>query len=327
MCRPARLTLATADKLPDEPTRTESCPLMTRSSPATAPKNRTETAATDSRRTATPELLDRRIATPAMSSFLASLFFCVVACLFIAGWSQLELLAAESLSIIESAAAAIAIAVCGCGGLALVLTGVMDYREERVRLNLRAAMTRLLAARRAAAAGIAQESATPDAASQPQIGPTTPGRVHASHVPSDTAAGVTWIPWPVFARLVNAQKLHSRVRGRPFTLLHLRAVEQDPTARPRTVRVEAGHDYSIKLRQLLSATMRPRDVASVSPAGDCFMLMPETVHEVGRAFAGRLAHHVQPILGERKLLEIRQFTYTGSSKSEAMRIVGKPLAA
>jgi hypothetical protein len=51
--------------------------------------------------------------------------------------------------------------------------------------------------------------------------------------------------------------------------------------------------------------------------------MPETVHEIGRAFAGRLTKQLRTMLGDERLVEVRQFTFVGGTNS----LASQPMAA
>src|SRR5262249_39650765 len=110
--------------------------------------------------------------------------------------------------------------------------------------------------------------------------------------------------------LLCAHKAAARAWGHPFTLLQLRVTR---------CRRNRGRSADDMLQELLHATARSTDLASMSPAGDAFVLMPKTEHAAGHAVALRVARRAQEIFQDRLELEIRQFTHLHSCKSESLR--------
>jgi hypothetical protein len=134
-----------------------------------------------------------------------------------------------------------------------------------------------------------------------------------------------WLPWPVFAKLLSVHKADTRRHGHPFTLLHL---HKNGVASNAHGRLDGQHETPTPLFELLiNCSIRSDDIASVSPSGDCFVLMPQTIYEVGQSFAHRMAGRSQALFPEGPQFEIRQFTFRGRRKSEARRVVGQQAAA
>ncbi|GEM_PF-5993720 len=200
---------------------------------------------------------------------------------------------------ISPAIAAVVLAAAVCGSYAFLAVwafGNLETRRTQKALD---------AIRRAAAA---DESGKDIDATQHRVEPLD-----------------SWLPWPVFTKLLSVHKANTRRHGQSFTLLHLRknGLAAEPHDRRGGQRAEPTEMFEL----LINCSIRPDDVASAAPSGDCFVLMPQTVYEVGQSLAHRMAGRSQALFAGGLDFEIRQFTFRGRTKSEARRVVGRQAAA
>lgn len=238
-----------------------------------------------------------------------------------AAWSALTGSAASPML----AAVVSAVAVCGVLSIAMV-AGISRWEEwdSRRRLaELRRQVGTIAGSSSARESGRAAVVRSPDQSADKTSIRSVARRPHSAAPPRSRRN--TFVAWPIFGKLLSVQKAVARQHERPFTLLHL--LIGPGNAPDGTAATDQSGIAGRIIQQLLGDVTRSTDVASISPSGDCFVLMPETAHDDGRAFAQGLAERLKSQFGDQYQLEIRQFTYVRSQRSAATRSAGRSAVA